>query len=322
MDVRLSAEQLALRDAAARCADELGPHTVVALDDRDRADKLDATIDRAGWRELRGAADGDAPLASAVEAAIVAEELARGLADTAFIGPVLAADLRRRAGVPDALDRETVVVDGLAIDARGCKAALVVDGNGELGRVELTTIHRAADLTRDVAPISNAPSERIGSVGADDRIRWETLGVALTCADLVGVMRGATAVATEYASARRQFGAPVGSFQAVQHLLADALVATEGSKSAALHAAWSVDALPLEEAEAACALAKAYCARAAVAVCETAIQVHGGIGNTWDCLAHVYLRRALFAIDLFCDVGRSLERVLVHHGIGAPDGLR
>jgi hypothetical protein len=50
-------------------------------------------------------------------------------------------------------------------------------------------------------------------------------------------------------------------------------------------------------------------------VCETAIQVHGGIGNTWDCLAHVYLRRALLDIEMFGGVGPNLDRVLAHHGL-------
>ena len=63
-------------------------------------------------------------------------------------------------------------------------------------------------------------------------------------------------------------------------------------------------------------MAKAYCARAARTVCETAIQVHGGIGNTWECLAHVHLRRALLSGDVLGGVGPSLDRVLAHHGIG------
>ena len=67
---------------------------------------------------------------------------------------------------------------------------------------------------------------------------------------------------------------------------------------------------------------KAYCARAARAVCETAIQVHGGIGNTWECLAHVYLRRALLSAELLGGIGLSLDRVLASHGIGGDDGLR
>ena len=148
------------------------------------------------------------------------------------------------------------------------------------------------------------------------------LGLAITCADLVGTMRGACDLATEYAKDRRQYGRPVGSFQAVQHLLADALVAMEGARSAALHAAWAVDALPPADALAAGAMAKAYCARAARSVCETAIQVHGGIGNTWECLAHVHLRRALLSIDVLGGTGPNLDRVLAHNGIGGGDGLR
>ena len=76
-------------------------------------------------------------------------------------------------------------------------------------------------------------------------------------------MRGAVELAVEYAQGRRQYGQPIGSFQAVQHLLADAFVLMEGSRSAALHAAWAVDALAADDAVAAAALAKAYCARSA-----------------------------------------------------------
>ncbi|HJR26413.1 MAG TPA: acyl-CoA dehydrogenase family protein, partial [Acidimicrobiales bacterium] len=89
-----------------------------------------------------------------------------------------------------------------------------------------------------------------------------------------------------------------------------------------LHAAWAVDALAPADALASAALAKAYCARAARSVCEAAIQVHGGIGNTWECLAHVHLRRALLSTDLFGGVGPSLDRVLAHHRIGGGRGLR
>ena len=77
------------------------------------------------------------------------------------------------------------------------------------------------------------------------------------------------------------------------------------------HAAWAVDELAPAAAIRAAQIAKVYCARAARTVCETAIQVHGGIGNTWECLAHVYLRRALTSTELWpvkleeIDVGLS-----------------
>ncbi len=82
-------------------------------------------------------------------------------------------------------------------------------------------------------------------------------------------------------------------------MLAEGLALIEGSISVLRHAAWAVDELDAAEAFRAAAIAKVYCARAAQTVCETAIQVHGGIGNTWECLAHVYLRRALVSSELF-----------------------
>jgi alkylation response protein AidB-like acyl-CoA dehydrogenase len=348
MDVRLSPEQVALRDAAAQVVDRLGVQTVAALDDRERVMKLNAAVDASGWRELRTAAeDGSAPWASVVEVAIVAEELGRGLADAPFLGATLAAELRRLAGAPPATEPETVALsedlqglapvnDGkvhgitLAPDASASSSALVVEERSDGWTVGVVALHEAdtgIDLTRPAArvraPGTVAPLDgQTRALCADDMARWRSLGLALTSADLVGVMRGALALTAEYARERRQYGAPIGSFQAVQHLLADAFVAMEGSSSIALHAAWAVDALPAPDALAAASAAKAYCARAARSVCETAIQVHGGIGNTWECLAHVFLRRALFSTDVLGGVGPNLARVLAARGIGADDGLR
>ena len=107
------------------------------------------------------------------------------------------------------------------------------------------------------------------------------------------------ALAVEYAKVREQYGATIGSYQAVGHLLAESLALIEGSISVLRHAAWAVDELPVAEAIEAAQVAKIYCARAALTVCETSIQVHGGIGNTWECLAHVYLRRVLTATELW-----------------------
>jgi alkylation response protein AidB-like acyl-CoA dehydrogenase len=357
MDVRLSLEQVALRHAAARVVDDLGVHGVAALDDDGRAAKLDGAVDASGWRELRTATERGTPWASAVEVALVAEELGRGLADTAFLGATLAAELRRRSGAPPAGGSETVVLradlgglatdegghvppDVLAVDAHGATAGLVLVGAAEgwvVGTVALQPRAGAAsdrspstggvDLTRPVAPVRaagavTAVDGQTRPLGSDDIAAWHSLGLAVTSADLVGVMRGALALTTEYARQRRQYGRAIGSFQAVQHLLADAFVAMEGSRSIALHAAWAVDAVPATEALAAASAAKAYCARAARAVCETAIQVHGGIGNTWECLAHVFLRRALLSSEVLGGIGPNLARVLQARNIGVDDGLR
>jgi alkylation response protein AidB-like acyl-CoA dehydrogenase len=347
MDVRLSPEQVALRDSAVQVVDRLGPTTVGQLDDAERSAKLDAAVAAAGWRELRTASDDGSPWASAVEVAIIAEELGRGLADTAFLGPTLAADLRRRAGAPPAGTGETVAFvpdlrqpaavaarkaapDAVAVDARGATTTLVLiagDGGSMVGSMALGGEIASADLTRSASyPLDGATAEPVAGqtrpLDGDDLMRWQSLGLAVACADVVGAMRGTLTLATDYAAARRQYGAAIGSFQAVQHLLADAFVAMEGSRSIALHAAWAVDALPANDALAAASAAKAYCARAARSVCETSIQVHGGIGNTWECLAHVFLRRALFSTEVLGGVGDNLQRVLAASGVGGNDGLR
>jgi hypothetical protein len=344
MDVRLSPEQHTLRNAAAHLVDRLGPGTVAALDDVERAARLRDAVEASGWLELRQR-EGDAPLASGVEVALVAEELGRGLADVAFLGPVMADDLRRRAGAGPAEVPETVLLDrtltgpacsrhgetpaGVAVDATAGQAALVLLGEDatpgwRLGTVSLQAGESQLDLTRPSAVGDDGAVvvalETPVVLGEDDVAAWMALGLALTCADLVGVMRGAFELARSYASGRRQYDAPIGSFQALQHLLADAYVALEGSRSVALHAAWAVDALSAPDALAAAATAKAYCARAARGVCETSVQVHGGIGNTWDCLAHVFLRRALLSCELFGGADTNVGRVLAHHGIDTPVG--
>jgi hypothetical protein len=200
--------------------------------------------------------------ASGVEVAIVAEEFARGLVDVPFLGPVLADDLQ----------------------GRGAQAPTGGDAS------------ESVDLTRSLAGVVESPAE-LGELSEEDAGRWRALALTVTCADLVGAARGAHALACEYAKVREQYGATIGSYQAVGHLLAESLALIEGSISVLRHAAWAVDELPVAEAIEAARVAKIYCARAALTVCETSIQVHGGIGNTWECLAHIYLRRVLAATE-------------------------
>ena len=352
MDVRLSEEQTALRDSAAAVVDSLGPRTVADLEDAGRTAQLDRAATESGWRELRAPTEDGGPLASAVEVAVVAEELGRGLADTAFVGPTLAAELRRLGGAPACEGYETVVLSAdlselarapggvvaagsVVPDAAGARRALVLlpSADGDVvAALTLSGVGPGVDLTRSLGSwqgtgqVTTVPGVA-GALGPDDRTRVHALGLALSSADLVGTMRGAITLATGYARDRRQYGAPIGSFQAVQHLLADAFVEMEGSHSITLHAAWAVDALAPAEALRAASAAKAYCARAARSVCETAIQVHGGIGNTWECLAHVFLRRALVSGQLLGGVGENLDRVMAAHGVvagprGGAGGLR
>ncbi|GAB2961033.1 acyl-CoA dehydrogenase family protein [Streptomyces pseudoechinosporeus] len=285
MDVRLTAEQRQLRDAAARLAADLGPGSVLDLDDADRIARLEKAVETTGWRTLRS--DG----ASGVEVALVVEEFGRRLVDVPLLGPVLADDLRRE--FPSA----TVAVDGVARDARGMRQALALEGDRILA-AETGPLVPGPDLTRRDAEL-RGPLEPLGTLPGEAAARWRALALVATCADLVGTARGAHTLACDYAKIREQYGRPIGTYQAVAHLLAEGLALIEGSVSVLRHAAWAVDELPVPEALHAARIAKLYCARAARTVCETAVQVHGGIGNTWECLAHVHLRRALTSADLF-----------------------
>jgi Acyl-CoA dehydrogenase, C-terminal domain len=289
MDVRLTAEQQQLRDAAAKLSDDLGPGSVQDLADDGRITRLDRQIQQTGWRSLRS--DG----ASGVEVAIVAEEFGRGLIDAPFLGPVLADDLARQVG-DDGSD-STLAVNGHAIDARGYRRALTLDGT-TVSAVDVGDARDAVDLTRAVADVDETATP-VGDLDPGAAQRWLALALATTSADLVGAARGAHTLACDYAKIREQYGKSIGSYQAIAHLLAESLALIEGSVSISRYAAWAVDELDPAEAIRAGRFAKVYCARAARTVCETAIQVHGGIGNTWECLAHVYLRRALTSTQLW-----------------------
>lgn len=354
MDTRDTPEQAELRRAARHLAGELSATTVADLEDGAGAARLAAAVREAGWLELRdddGNDEGEigGPLASGVEATIIAEALGGTAAAAAFAGPILAGDLIRRVGgtggqaelegavvaFSPGLVGAAVVAGGVTttplyavdvsavdVDSEHANAAyvLIPDGDGDGYRLGSVALDAAApdtqstDLTRDVRviPVGTAVvtiADQQQLVTDDDLAQWAALGLALTSADLVGVMRGVLAVTVAYAAERKQYGVPVGSFQAVQHLLADARCLMEGSLSVALHASWAVDSLPPADAVEAGRVAKAYCARAARTVCETAIQVHGGIGNTWECFVHVYLRRALLSTQWFGDDGEQLAAI-------------
>src|SRR5512134_2944870 len=99
MDIRDTPEQADLRRTARRLARELGPRTVADLDDCKRSERLAEAVRGAGWLDLRQDSGAGDPLASGVEAAIIADALGEAVADVPFAGPILAADLARRAGV-------------------------------------------------------------------------------------------------------------------------------------------------------------------------------------------------------------------------------
>jgi alkylation response protein AidB-like acyl-CoA dehydrogenase len=113
----------------------------------------------------------------------------------------------------------------------------------------------------------------------------------MAAAESVGVAARVTAMAVDYAKERKQFGRPIGANQAVSHACAQMYLETEGARNVTLWAAWALDHDP-EAARLASYSAKAYASDAAVGVCRSALQVHGGIGFTWEHDLHLFLKRA------------------------------
>jgi hypothetical protein len=163
-------------------------------------------------------------------------------------------------------------------------------GNGgwskeEIAGAELSFLDRAVLY-------EEAGRANLGDPLFDDSQPREEQLVALSL-EAVGIAAKALDLGVEYASTREQFGRKIGVYQAVSHQLADTYVETELARSLAYWAAWCV-AENDGQLDVAVAAAKAWCSDAAVAACERSIQVHGGIGFTWEHVLHEYYKRALW----------------------------
>jgi alkylation response protein AidB-like acyl-CoA dehydrogenase len=150
---------------------------------------------------------------------------------------------------------------------------------------------RWVDLTLDGVPVRSedvlgAPGSGAGLL--QHLVRRAGVGAA---AEMLGAARRSLDMAVSYAKVREQFGQPIGSFQAIRHKCADMLLEVENSHAAVYYAAWALDA-GAEDAATAAAVAKAYVGDASRKVCGEAIQVHGGIGFTWEFDLHMYFKRA------------------------------
>ncbi|HXM86848.1 MAG TPA: acyl-CoA dehydrogenase family protein [Solirubrobacteraceae bacterium] len=243
-----------------------------------------------------------------IELSILCEEFGRSLAPVPFLASAMAAAVIEHGGSEEQRERwlpglasgETLGALGAAIDGAaelviGADRAQVIvlieaDGSARVlapQDAEVTPLD-AIDPTRSAA--------RVSAGGAGDRLSDEAcagLGRALVSvsSELVGVCDRALAMTVEYVKDRKQFGVPVGSFQAVSHRCAQMLLDTEKARSTAASAAWTADANPDGLAEAA-AMAKAAASEAGREVTAAAIQMHGGIGFTWEADVHWLYKRA------------------------------
>lgn len=173
--------------------------------------------------------------------------------------------------------------------------------------------YRAARLTLESVIVD--PADRIGEAGAvwPDVVAARDAHTVALAAEMVGAADAAVALTTEYAKVRKQFGQPIGRFQGVKHRLAELHVATESARSLVYFAGWAVD--NTEDAGAHVSMAKAYASRALDEAGEDGIQLHGGIGYTWECDAQLYYKRGRYCRNLFGGPEYHHERLLAAQGL-------
>ena len=308
MDFDLSDDQLALRDGARELLDGL------AAPERVRAHTAsDAPFDAALWRAMveQGWLGIEVPEArdglglGAVEVAVLCEELGRHAAPAPFVSTVLALDAFAQAAQAGEDDWHERLLAGEAIAciawdpsapvpyAPSADVALVCadDGVYAMEVHERSRREPAMDLTRELGWLAfdRAAARKLG--GAAARQRLTDRGSTFAAADLLGSAARALDMAVQYAQDRVQFGRPIGSFQAVKHRCADMLVDVEGMRSTVYWAAWCIGAND-PDASVAASTAKVWCADASKRVMASALQVHGGIGFTWEHDLHFFMKRA------------------------------
>ncbi|WP_172892241.1 acyl-CoA dehydrogenase family protein [Jatrophihabitans sp. GAS493] len=201
----------------------------------------------------------------------------------------------------------------------GCDAdQLLVLADESLFLVDVTqpglsrTPMGSLDATRrqGVLDFAAVPARLVGAPGAGRQAveSGTDRAVALLAAEQLGTAERMLDLSVEYAKTRLQFGRPIGSFQAVKHRCADMLVQVEHARSAAYHAGWAFDAA-VDDTRIAASLAHVACSQTAADVTAGAIQVHGGIGFTWEHAAHLYFKRSTADRHLFGGSPRHLERL-------------
>ncbi|WP_216592415.1 acyl-CoA dehydrogenase family protein [Verrucosispora sioxanthis] len=193
---------------------------------------------------------------------------------------------------------------------------------------ESTLLRQVAAAERDVALAVGLAAR--GAVAATAITAALTAGAALLASEQVGVAQWCLDTTVDYVRQRHQFGRPVGSFQAVKHRLADLWVELTEARAVARYAADLLGAAPADgravgsEAALAAALAQAYCGPVAVRAAETCVQLHGGLGFTWEHPAHLYLKRAKSTAIAFGTADRhreALARLVDLPGPGTADGV-
>ncbi|MBW2499664.1 MAG: acyl-CoA dehydrogenase family protein, partial [Deltaproteobacteria bacterium] len=253
------------------------------------------------------------------EAVLVFEELGRCLAPGPLLWTHLAADVVEGAGAGE------VIVTGLELEQGGggpimiehlasADDLLILREEGlyrvETGVLDAQAIDGPLDPFTPIHRVESLPEgERIADAATADRLRLA--GTVLAAASMLGIAEASQSLATEYARGREQFGRAVGSFQAVKHILADCFVRQELARAAVYAAGVLLDDPSSSEGRRSASAAKLIAGEAAMKNARACIQVHGGMGFTWENPAHYYLKRTWILERAFGTITQQADHLAV-----------
>jgi alkylation response protein AidB-like acyl-CoA dehydrogenase len=309
VDFRVSEDQQALQQGIRSFCQ--GRLSLDVLRELERSGGFDAAL----WRELaemgvfglRQPERGGGLGLSCADAVLVFEELGRCLAPGPLVWSHLAAGLVEGAASGEAVVGGLDLFGGAAgphlIEHAGALDVLLVlreEGDFRVDPRGLASAPVAVPLD-PLTPVAVAPSlprgERIA--GAEQAARLRRDGAALAAGQLLGIAEAVQELATAYAKQREQFGRVIGSFQAVKHILADMLVRQEVARAAVYAAGATLDDPEVGDPDRAVSAAKITAGEAALKNARACIQVHGGMGYTWEIPAHYFLKRAWVLESVF-----------------------
>jgi alkylation response protein AidB-like acyl-CoA dehydrogenase len=286
-------------------------------------DALWSEISELGWPGIFIGEEHGGQGLGVVELAILMEELGYALAPGPFLSNAAAGLMIQHAGsdeqkarwlpgIASGEQRGTVayVVNGVASlvpDADTADIIVLYDAESETATVstdaQVTPVD-TIDSTRRFSRVEGGGGEQLPGAAGE---AIAPIAVAIS-GELVGVSQRAMEMAVAYAKDRQQFGRPIGAYQAVSHRCAQMLLETEGARSATLYAAWTADFEP-SSLQLAASMAKAYASDCGWRVTASSLQVHGGIGFTWEHDLHFFLKRAKADGHLFGSAREHRERV-------------
>ena len=268
-----------------------------------------------------------------VELVILMEELGYSLAPVPFMSNAATGllllhsgtDEQRQRWLPGIASGEArgalgIARDGeaaLVPDAEGAEVIVLLEGDSgtvvEASNADIEPLD-TIDATRRFARVRADGGEALAGSNCPGGDRVATA----IAAEITGVAQRAMEMAVDYARERKQFDRPIGAYQAVSHACADMLLQVEGARSASYYAAWTAESEP-ETLPLASAMAKAWASDAGWKVTASALQVHGGIGFTWEHDLHFFLKRAKVDGILFGSAREHRERVAALSGLGAAE---